>query len=177
MANTTRNRIATMAHLMAGGFSNIAVWKKGHVDGSFGCNWPSVIDKHKESAAALGMLTRFFNRSDIDINPCTPAHDLVTVDRGATILCLADPGVRYFVWVDQGGTPTLDLRGRDGTFHVVRYQGADLPARGGGTKLDGITGGGKRSLGPCPENGFGNDYLFVVTSSKARPDAGPGKAP
>ncbi|MBS3734469.1 MAG: DUF5060 domain-containing protein [Phycisphaerae bacterium] len=173
LANTTRNRIATVAHLMSGGFSNIAVWKKGHVDGSFGCGWEQVIDKHKTSAAALGMLAQFFNRPDIDINPCRPAHDLVTVAGGATALCLAEKGVQYVVWVDQGGTPTLDLSGQDGTFRVVRYAGANLPAEGGGTKLDAVTGGGKRSLGRCPKSGFGHDYLFVVTNAKPRRDTPP----
>ncbi len=166
LSNTTRNRIATVAHLMAGGFSNIAVWKKGHVDGSFGCNWPSVIEKHKDSAAALGMLARFFNRRDIDINACSPAHDLVEVSGGAKVLCLAEKGVRYYVWADRGGTPTLDLRGQEGMFEVVRYEGANLPAEGGGTKLDSIAGGGKRSLGACPKSGFGNDYLFAITATE-----------
>jgi hypothetical protein len=158
-----------MAHLMAGGFSNIAVRRKGHIDGSFGCNWPSVIDKHKDSSAAIGMLTRFFNRPDIDIKPCRPAHDLVTLDDGGQGAVPGRPGRLLLRLGDQGATPTLDLSAASGTFSVVRYGGSDLPAEEGGMKLEDITGGGKRSLGACPESGFGNDYLFVVTSAEARP--------
>ena len=167
LSTTARNRIATMAHLMAGGFSNIALWEQGHIDGSFGCNWPTIVQKHKDAAAMLGMLTRFFNRADMDINPCVPAHDLVENDGGGRALCLAEEGVRYFVWVDEGGTPTLDLSGESGTYHVMRYDVSDLPASGGGTELDDVTGGEKRVLGSCPESGFGNDYLFVATKEGA----------
>ena len=163
LSTTTRNRIATLAHLMAGGFSHISLWGKGHIDAGGGCNWPTVIQEHKDAAAMLGMLTRFFNRADIDVNPCVPSHDLVEHTGGGHGLCLAEEGVRYFVWVDEGGTPTLDLSGTSGTFHVVRYVGSNLPASDGGTELDDITGGGKRSLGSCPKSGFGNDYLFVAT--------------
>ena len=165
--NPTRTRIATMTHLMAGGYSNIANWDQGHKDGSWGCNWSDYCGDCKKGAAAIGMLAKFFNRADIDINPCSPAHDLVSVSGGHTALCLAQEGTRYFVWADGGGTPTLDLGGQNGTFNVVRYDGSDFPANGGGTKLDDITGGDKRSLGSCPESGFGNDYLFVVIKDGA----------
>ena len=165
--DATRARIATMTHLMAGGYSNIANWDQGHKDGSWGSSWPDYCEECKNDAAAIGMLAKFFNRADIDINPCTPAHDLVSVSGGHTAMCLAQEGTQYYVWADEGGTPSLDLGGQNGIFHVVRYDGSDLPADGGGTELDDITGGEEHALGSCPESGFGNDYLFAVTKEGA----------
>jgi hypothetical protein len=168
LADTKRNRIATLSHLMAGGFSNIAVWKKGHVDGSFGCNWPSVIDKHKHSAAALGMLARFFNRPDIDINACKPMHKLVRVDGGAA-MCLAEPGEAYYLWISKGGDVSLDLSNAKGLYSAVLYRGDDLPATGGGSKLGVFSGGEKAQLGATPTTGYGNDYVIVLKRVKSKP--------
>jgi len=162
LANTTRNRVATMAHLMAGGFSNIAVWKKGHIDGSFGCDWSNVIEKHKESAAALGMLARFFNREDIDINAGRPMHSLVSVDGGGSAMCLADPGKQYYLWISEGGEVSLDLSGAEGTFEATSYRGDDVPASSGGTTLGTFAGGKVAKLGATPKTGYGNDYVIVV---------------
>jgi hypothetical protein len=169
LANTTRNRIATLSHLMAGGFSNVAVWKKGHIDGSFGCNWPSVIDKHKSSAAALGMLARFFNREDIDINAAKPAHGLVRVKGDGPAMCLAKPGEQYYLWISKGGEVSLDLSGAKGKYSAVLYRGDDLPATGGGSKLGIFSGGEKANLGPTPKKGYGNDYVIVLKRVKSKP--------
>ena len=164
-----RTRVSTLCHLFAGGYSHFATWVRPaggsfpEVTSSWQADWGSLTRAHSEAVPVLGRCARFFNREDIDINAGTPAHNLVGISGSGGALCLADKATSYYVWANEGGTPTLDLSGESGTFHVRRYDCSDLPASGGGTELDNISGGDMRSLGSCPESGFGNDYLFVVT--------------
>ncbi len=159
LSNATRARVATWAHLMAGGFSHVA-HTGGGLAGSWMCTWGQVVTRHKQDAGELGKLTQFFNHtSGIDINRCTPRHDLASVSGGNLALCLAASGERYYVWLDQGGTSTLNLAGASGRYSVTRYRCTQLTAP---TALAPVVAGGPVSLGATPTSGYGNDYLFVV---------------
>ena len=165
LTNLTRTRVATWAHLMAGGFSHIAHFATNgnHRTSSWGITWSQLNARHKEDATEIGKTVAFFNRTPgIDINPCVPSNNLVSVSGGSLALCLADAGQSYYVWVDEGGTPSLDLSGVSGTFSVTRYRVSDLsnPAT-----LADVSGGGTRSLGSTPTTGFGDEYLFVIKRS------------
>jgi hypothetical protein len=108
------SRIATLAHYFAGGFSHVAHTEdssdKGHHASSWGCEWDNVNPRHKDDADMLGQLSRFFNAPEqAAFNRAHPAHDLVTLAGGHHALCLADPGRFYAVWLDEGGTASLDL--------------------------------------------------------------------
>jgi hypothetical protein len=161
-----RMRVATWALLMAGGFSEVAYYpaEDDNTASSWGVNWEKVDGRHREAAAELGKMARFFNHTKgIDIRRCVPHDDLVTLRSGHLALCLADPGRSYYVWLDQGGEAALDLSGEAGRFLVTRYRCTELdrPA-----KPTPISGGGKRSLGETPTSGFDNGYLFVVRSAR-----------
>ncbi len=162
LSNVTRSRIATWSHLMAGGFSEIAHEDTDgtHNTSSWGVNWNSVNPRHREDAAEMGKLAIFFNNAPgSDLNACVPHNELVTVQNGNLALCLADPGESYFIWLDRGGAPTLNLAGVSGNFSVKRYRCTNLTTS---DSLAPIAGGGNRTLQTTPTTGFGNDYLYVV---------------
>jgi len=163
LATLTRTRVATWAHLFAGGFSKAAFYledREGPQFSSWGVTWDSVAPAHKEAAALLGRLSRFFNKTPgIDISRCVPHNELVAVEGGHLALCLADPGRSYYVWADQGGTLSLDLSGVTGSFTVKRYRCADLDRW---SALPTLPGGRMHRLDPTPSTGSGSDYLFVI---------------
>ena len=163
LSNTTRVRIATWTHLMSGGFSNVAHLASDHTISSWGVNWNTVTARHREDVVEVGRIANFINKTaDININRATPST-LATVSGGNLALTLAEPGEKYYVWVDGGGTVSLNLSGVSGTFLVKRYRGTDL---GNPVTLADVAGGGTVSLGTTPESGFGRDYLFVLTRTE-----------
>jgi len=163
MSNPTRTRLATWAHIMAGGFAKIAhdsLPGGGHDSSSWGVTWSAINPRHQEDAAEAGAIATFLNRTPgVDISSGVPHHELVSLTGGNLALCLADPPNSYFIWLDQGGTATLDLTGAAGTFSVTRYAGTDLTTR---TDLDDASGGALVALETTPDTGFGNDYLLLV---------------
>jgi hypothetical protein len=163
LSTVTRTRVATWTHVMAGGFSMVAHFAIDgtHRTSSWGVTWDSVNPRHKEDAAEMGKLAKFFNHTlGIDINSGVPHHELVRVSDGRLALCLAQPGESYYIWLDRGGAPSLDLTGISGEFTVTRYRCTDLAHP---DTLAAISGGGIRTLEATPTTGFGNDYLYVVT--------------
>ena len=69
----------------------------------------------------LGKLAHFFNQtSGIDISGATQHNDLVSHTGGNLDFCLAEPGDSYYIWLDQGGTPTLNLTGVPGSCRCVQ---------------------------------------------------------
>jgi hypothetical protein len=165
LSNVTRTRVSTLSHLFAGGYSHIAHDVTDHNSSSWGVHWDKVTQRHKEDAAMLGTLAKFFNSGAININAATPAHDKVSVSGGKLAFCLAEPGKQYFIWLDQGGTPKIDLTGTSGTFTVTRYKGADLLS--GGSDLGTMEGGGVRELPRTPDSGFGKDWLLVIRTTES----------
>ncbi len=163
MSDMTRSRVATWAHLMAGGFSCIAHMgpRRGHrLGGSWAVTWEYFNPRGKEDAVEIGWLARFFNHTPgIDISRCVPHNELTRVDGGNLALCLAEPGESYFVWADRGGVTRLDLSNTTGRYTVTRYRCTDLSHP---VSLPDAAGGGQANLGATPTTGFGNDYLFVV---------------
>lgn len=164
LSNVTRARVATWAHLFAGGFSEIAHWPptSGPTEQtSWGVTWDQLYLRHKEDVDEIGKTASFFNKTvGIDISRCVPDHARVTVTGGNLGLCLAQSGEQYYVWVDRGGSSVkLDLTGVSGAFSVTRYR---VSALGSPTVLASISGGAVRELGATPTTGFGNEYLYVV---------------
>jgi hypothetical protein len=166
-----RTRVATLSHLFAGGYSHFATWQKENDNqtGDWLVDWDTLTPAHKDVVPVLGKLNRFFNREDIDINAGTPAHDLVRADGGGLAMCLAEPGVQYYLWISKGGDVSLDLSGAAGRYEAVRYRGNDLPSSGGGTKLGTFAGGKVARLGRTPRTGYGNDYVIVVKRAGLTP--------
>ncbi len=162
LSNVTRSRVATWAHLMAGGFSHVAhSGGGGPLSSSWQVTWDQVNVRHKQDAAELGKLSEFFNRTaGIDIGRCVPRNDLASVVGGHLAMCLAEPGQRYHVWVDEGGTASVNLTGVTGQFAVARYRCTQLTTP---VTLPMVVGGGTVGLGATPTSGFGQDYLFVLT--------------
>jgi hypothetical protein len=184
LANATRSRIATWAHLMAGGFSNLAhtgtrrgprrsrgaasqpapaaaepATQPGY-GGSWEVTWDRFNLRGREDAVEIGNLSRFFNRTDgIDISRCVPRHDLVRVENGHLAMCLANPPSSYYIWLDQGGSAELDLSQEPGRYELNRYRGADLSQP---VRLQDVTGGGTIRLESPAPRGFGNDCLFIL---------------
>lgn len=175
LSTVVRSRIATISHLIAGGFSHIAYFPDDEESGiphrgsSWAADWPTVNPQHREDAEMLGMLARFFNRPDLLFNSFRPEHTLATVDDGNLILCLADPGEAYFLWLNEGGQATLNLSGVPGQFSVIRYRGSDLPASGGGELLGTVDGGGLVKLEKSPTSGFGNDWFYLLKTTAPYP--------
>ena len=164
--NTQEAVLGGWATLMSGGTFQLAYLAGTHMMGSWGCVWGSVHQTHKDLAVALGAMTQFFNRQPgLSMNRCDPHHELVSVSGGRNALCQANPGDRYFVWLDEGGTPTVDLTGQDGTYNVSRYDCTNLDAAP--EELQSIQGGARRSLPETPHSGSGRMYLYVVTDSEA----------
>ena len=150
-------RTASWVHFVGGGHSNYA-----GSDGWGNCQtWDSgmhptrgtmskIVDEHLSTPGASFALTE-------------PAHNLVSVSGGDRVWCLAAAGKIYIVWVNQGGNPSLNLSGDQATYAVKRIE----TKSGSVSTLDNVSGGGEVSLGQTPSTGFGNDFLFVVTSESA----------
>ena len=192
LETTERSRVATLTHLFSGGFSNIAHWPRSTGDpsaqhelgSSWQVTWPAdanargVTFRHREDAELLGTLTRFFNNTPgIDISRCVPRHDLTEQVGGHLDFCLAEKaGKHYYVWLDEGGAPSIDLTGRSGTYQVFRYRGSGLEV-GKQTALATIQGGGRRFLEPTPTTGFGQDYLYAIVRAPTPPVSPPPAPP
>lgn len=160
-------RVSTMAHLFAGGFSHIAHDGGNHNQSSWGANWAEVNPRHKQDAAMLGGLTRFFNdRRKLEVNALSPAHHLVSLSGGRHALCLAAPGKQYAVWLDEGGAVTLDLRQEAGDFSVVRYDGGRLDEAP--VDLGFVSGGALQALPAPSSSGFTRDSLYVLNAGDRR---------
>ena len=164
LQNVTRSRIATLAHVFAGGYSHIA--HGGGPSSSWFVDWDKLSSRHHEDARMLGRLDGFFNHSPgIDINPALPRHDRVTLAGGHLAMCLADEGLVYYVWLDEGGTATLDLTRAPGRFAVTRYAGDALDRP---EQLDPIEGGRTVRLPAAARSGFGHDTIYVVRNLDPR---------
>ena len=162
LRSATRSRIATLAHLMEGGTSHVAFEGKG-TSSSWACCWPDLKQGHKEAAESIGAIARWLQGAEWNrrFNSALPAHDLVSLEDGHLAMCNARPGDAYFVWCDEGGTPTLDLTAETGSFTVLQYdlnRPAQPPARSA------VSGGGRAVLPAGKTTGFGNDWFYAVLS-------------
>ena len=150
---------------MAGGFSNIAHFEDGgggSLSSSWAVTWDQLNIRHKQDAAEMGKLAEFFNHTPgIDIGSCIPRNDLAFLSGGSIVLCLAEVGQSYYIWVDRGGTVSVDLSSFPRKLSVKRYRCTDLDNP---VVLPDVVGGGVRNLGSTPTSGFGNDYMFVLTN-------------
>lgn len=156
--------IGAWATFMAGGTSQLA-FVGGIEKGSWGSQWGVTSHIHKDMAKAHGDMARFFNDTRrIHINACHPHTEGVSCSGGHKAVCLADPGKAYCIWLDEGGTPSLDLSGYSGEFRVIRYNGNDLQDS---VVLQSISGGRTHTLQRTPKTGFGNHYLYVITNPDA----------
>jgi hypothetical protein len=164
LSNPARTRVAMWAHSMAGGFGEVAHDGDNHLISSWGVSWDKVTPRHREDAAVLGAMARFFNQNPaIDICLCQPAHSLVSVAGGGDkALCLAQAGKSYYLWLNQGGTPTINLTGETGTFTLTRYSCTELDKP---TNLGTVSGEGSITLPKTSATGFGKDYLYVLQKS------------
>ncbi|MEO0796831.1 MAG: carbohydrate-binding protein [Verrucomicrobiota bacterium] len=76
--------------------------------------------------------------------------------------CLAVVGNTYVIYLDDGGTTSLNLNGQSGTFDVRWFD----PRNGGNLQngsVTSITGGGSRSIGN-PPGASGSDWAVLVTN-------------
>lgn len=105
----------------------------------------------------VGAFNQFFS-TVIDISDMVPSHSIVSLSGGNTVMALAKTGQKYLVWVNDGGTPTINLSGIPGTFSVTRYRASALSSP---TVLPNISGGASRSLGASPTS---DDYFWVVSA-------------
>jgi hypothetical protein len=171
MLPATATRLGTLAHLFAGGYSHVAHDSPddgpGHRHSSWGCEWAAVNPRHREDAATLGALARFFNAPDhAALNRARPAPELVTLapkSGGRHALCLSAPGEALYVWLDEGGAATLDLSDLPGTYTLTRHTGPDFAASA--IELDPVFGGAPLALPPAPVSGFGRDTLYILRSA------------
>ena len=165
-----QTRLGMLASVMAGGFSHIAHLVSPHTRSSWGCEWDTVVDRHREDAQTIGALCRFFNSPTVaGLNRTIPAHDRVTLTGGRNVLCLADPGRLYLIWLDEGGTATLDLTDAPGDYSVELYAGDQLDAGAAPVQKLRIEGG-TQALLPVPERrGFGGDTLYIIRALDPAP--------
>jgi hypothetical protein len=174
MLPATATRLSTLAHFFAGGYSHVAHDSSddgpGHRHSSWGCEWETVNPRHREDAATLGALTRFFNTPDhAALNRTRPAPELVTLVGGRHALCLSAPGEALYVWLDEGGAATLDLSDLPGTYTLTRHTGADFAASA--IELDPVSGGAPLALPPAPVSGYGRDTLYILRAVRSTLDA------
>ena len=168
-----QTRLGMLASLMAGGYSHIAHQGTPHTLSSWGCEWETVIPRHREDATVIGAMSRFFNSpAAAGLNRTIPAHDRVELSDGRNALCLADPGRLYLVWLDEGGIATLDLSDAPGEFRVEVYAGPQLDAGVEPLSALRMEGGDKAVLPISPLRGFGNDTLYVIRALKPAPLTG-----
>ena len=161
LPNVDSTRIGTLAHYFAGGFSHVAHDGNPHTKSCWGCVWDEVTPRHQEDAALLGRLSRFFNDpAQADLNTARPAAELLTLAGGRNALCLADPGRIYAVWLDEGGTATINLSDDPAAFSVTRHEGND-PA-GTAIELPPVQGGGAVTLPAARASGFGHDVIYLL---------------
>ncbi len=157
--------IGAWATFMAGGTSQMAYLGDGWDDGSWGVLWDVVSNKHKDMAKAHGAMARFFSDTRrIHINACRPHTEGVSCSGGNRAVCLADPGKAYCIWLDEGGSLSLDLSDEEGEYRVIRYNGNDLRDS---VVLESISGGAGHTFEKTPTTGFGNHYLYVLTNLDA----------
>lgn len=165
----THSRIATIAQFMEGGTSLVAFDGKG-TSSSWACNWPDLQQGQIDAAAAIGSFAQLLYSSSWKnrLNSALPAHDLVTLAGGHIAMCNARPGDAYFVWCDEGGTPTLDLTAETGAFSILRYD-LNQPDK---PPTESKTIGGKKVALPAGDTTrFGNDWFYAVL--KDQPDNTP----
>jgi hypothetical protein len=177
MLPSTATRLGTLAHLFAGGYSHVAHDASddgpGHRTSSWGCDWDHVNPRHRDDAATLGALARFFNTpAHAALNRTRPAPELVTLEGGRNALCLAAPGEAYYLWLDEGGSATLDLSDAPGRYSLTRHTGPDFADSA--VEFDPVAGGAALMLPAAPQSGFGRDTLYVLRaapSDRAAPAA------
>lgn len=104
---------------------------------------------------------QFFENNDVPFQDMTNQNALVSGNGTNANRCLAKPGNSYLLHLPSGGSPTLDLSGQSGSYHV-RW----LDPRNGGTLISGsiISGGGTRSIG-SPPNSTTSDWVALVQES------------
>jgi hypothetical protein len=171
MLPPTATRLATLAHLFAGGSSHVAHDShddgSGHSSSSWGCDWDQVNPRHREDAAMLGALARFFNTPEhAALRRALPSPARVSLSGGRNALCLTAPGEAIYLWLDEGGTATVDLTDLPGTHRLTRYLGPDYA--GSALDLAPVAGGARAPLPPAPQTGYGRDTLYLL-----RPIASP----
>jgi hypothetical protein len=171
MLPATATRLGTLAHLFAGGYSHVAHDSpddgSDHRKSSWGCEWETVNPRHREDAAMLGALARFFNAPDhAALNHARIAPERValaaptTPGGGRHALCLHAPGEATYVWLDEGGSVTLDLSDSPGLHRLTRHTGPDFAATA--LDLEPIQGGARVALPAAPQSGYGRDTLYVL---------------
>jgi len=160
-------RLRSWEHFMAGGHSaytdSIADWW-GDWDKTcyeeYGDQCPAWWDPmiHHDSVSARGNQSQII--ANYNFNQTEPANTLVTIIEGNNIYCLADPGNLYLIWMDEGGTPTVDLSDQPAIYSVQLYNTAD----GTSTDLPIIYGDPSVTLQSTPSYGLGHDWLYVLKS-------------
>ena len=151
--------------LMDGGFVQAHEFTDNDPDNnanSMGTNWNKVISFHKLAADQCGIQQRILNETPgIDISRCEPHHELVSGPSQRQ--CLAEVGISYYIYLRDGGSAKINLRGVSGTFNVFRYRVNDMTEP---VQLSNIHGGGWRNLGATPQSGNYVDYLYAITFAK-----------
>ncbi len=167
LETANRTRMATLAHLFAGGYSHVAHFgnpnpvtgKKEH--GSWITIWENEDYRHKQDAVALGKLNKFFNEGPGQkIHRCLSNNRIIEPEGEDHALCLEDPGRQYFVWLPGGGECKLDLASYQDTFLVSTWKGNNLVFP---IAKDTVSGGRTVRL-EAPRKGFGHDYIFSLTN-------------
>jgi hypothetical protein len=84
------------------------------------------------------------------------SHDELTSNG----FCLAEPGSVYAIYLPDGSTTTIDLRGRQGKYSVEWYD----PRQGGNLSTGNVPfiQGGKRSSIGAPPNQPENDWAVLI---------------
>lgn len=110
-------------------------------------------DKVQERERWIGYASQFFNQQIMDLEPMIP-HDELAI--GAR--CLANPGIEYALYAQNGGTISVDLRGITGSFKVKWYN----PRTGLVTLAGQTTGGDWRQF-----TAFDNDdWALLLTKEE-----------
>ena len=101
---------------------------------------------------------QFFENYDVPFQDMTNQNSLVSGNGTNANRCLAKPGEAYLIHLPSGGSPTLDLSGQSGSYHV-RW----MDPRNGGALISGptISGGGTRAIG-SPPNSATQDWVALV---------------
>jgi Ca2+-binding RTX toxin-like protein len=101
--------------------------------------------------------------------------DALTSDTRGADYVIAEAGKTYAVYLPEGGSATLDLRGHAGTYDVFWYD-----PRAGGALQSGsvaaVAGGGLVNLGASPSQGD-QDWTVLVRARSAPPAEGPPPPP
>lgn len=93
--------IATLAHLMSGGYSNVAHDSESQLQSSWGVSWENVTVRHQQDARVLGDLATFFNSNPLVLryfNAAVPDATIVFNKQEANYLGLHDTDRAYILW-------------------------------------------------------------------------------